>query len=179
MARHTRIELEQLSVLSMRLTNRSRIVSLPGKSEVIRGYSADLLVLDEAAWIADRLYESVRPMFAVSGGRLIALSTPFGRRGWFHRAWEGTELWHRTRVTANEVPRISPDFLEEERRNLPANVFAAEYMCEFSDTIESVFSSQDVRGAMSDEIQPLFAQGGSGAHTDSVVVPFFDREKAS
>jgi hypothetical protein len=38
--------------------------------------------------VDDALYASVRPMLAVSGGRIIALSTPFGRRGWFHAAWE-------------------------------------------------------------------------------------------
>jgi hypothetical protein len=27
-------------------------------------------------------------MLAVSHGRLIALSTPFGQRGWFWQAWE-------------------------------------------------------------------------------------------
>ena len=76
MAQRPGLELDQSSVLSMRLANGSRIVSLPGRAEVIRGYSADLLVLDEAAWIPDPLYESVRPMLAVSGGRLIALEHP-------------------------------------------------------------------------------------------------------
>lgn len=94
MAQRTEVGLEQLSVLSMRLANDSRIISLPGRAEVIRGYTADLLVMDEAAWIPDRLYESVRPMLAVSAGRLVALSTPYGRRGWFHAAWTGTEPWH-------------------------------------------------------------------------------------
>ena len=104
MAQQTGVELDQSSVLSMRLANGSRIVSLPGRAEVIRGYSADLLVLDEAAWIPDQLYESVRPMLAVSGGRLIALSTPFGRRGWFQAAWTGPEGWHRTEVTVLRDP---------------------------------------------------------------------------
>ena len=178
MAQRTGIELDQSSVLSMRLANGSRIVSLPGRAEVIRGYSADLLVLDEAAWIPDQLYESVRPMLAVSGGRLIALSTPFGRRGWFHGAWTGTEAWHRTEVTAYEVPRISPEFLEEERRSLPASVFAAEYLCQFSDTLESVFASDDLRDAMSDEILPLFGVHTGDTPTDAAVMPLF-AEQAS
>lgn len=179
MAQRTGVELDQSSVLSMRLANGSRIVSLPGRAEVIRGYSADLLVLDEAAWIPDALYESVRPMLAVSAGRLIALSTPFGRRGWFHAAWTGAEAWHRTEVTAYEVPRISPEFLEEERRSLPANVFAAEYECQFSDTIHSVFASDDLRNALSDEVEPLFGLGSSGNDTDSAVVPLFVEKRAS
>ena len=89
LAQPTPIAMEALSVLSMRLTNGSRIVSLPGRAEVIRGYTANLLITDEAAWVSDRLYESLRPMLAVSHGRLIALSTPFGRRGWFYQlGWE-------------------------------------------------------------------------------------------
>jgi Terminase large subunit, T4likevirus-type, N-terminal len=176
MARKTGVELDQSSVLSMRLTNGSRIVSLPGRAEVIRGYSADLLVLDEAAWIPDLLYESVRPMLAVSGGRLIALSTPFGRRGWFHSAWSGTEDWHRTKVTAYDVPRITAEFLEEERRSLPSNVFAAEYLCQFSDTLESVFASEDLCNAISDEVAPLF---GAWTGAEGAVVPLFAGQAAS
>ena len=155
LAQQTPIGLEAISVLSLRLSNGSRVVSLPGKPELIRGYAANLLVLDESAWVPDSLYQSVRPMLAVSQGRLIALSTPFGRRGWFYAAWTGTEPWHRTKVTAREVPRICAEFLEEERRSLPASVFQSEYLCEFTDTVEAVFSSEDVIGALSNEVQPL------------------------
>lgn len=170
--------MEQLSVLSMKLANGSRIISLPGRAEVIRGYSADLLVLDEAAWIPDNVYESVRPMLAVSGGRLVGLSTPFGRRGWFHTAWESAENWHRVKVTADEVPRITDEFLEDERRYRPANVFAAEYMCEFTDTLDAVFSSDDVQEAVTDEVQPLFATAAAGT-VDSNIIPLFPDEEAA
>ena len=54
-------------------------------------------------------------MLAVSGGRLIALSTPFGKRGWFHAAWRSAEDWDRVKVTAEQCPRISAEFLVEER----------------------------------------------------------------
>jgi hypothetical protein len=172
MAQATPLGLEQLSVLSMRLANDSRIISLPGRAEVIRGYTAHLLVLDEAAWITDSLYESVRPMLAVSGGRLIALSTPFGRRGWFHAAWTGVEEWHRVRVTARECPRISDEFLDEERRSLPRNVFDAEYFCEFTDTLDSVFASEDVLEALANDVAPLFGQPVP-IEEESNIVPLF------
>jgi hypothetical protein len=179
LAQRTPIALEALSVLSMRLSNGSRIVSLPGRAEVIRGYTADLLIVDEAAWVNDLLYESVRPMLAVSHGRLIALSTPFGCRGWFHSAWVGGEPWLRVKVTAYEVPRITSDFLQEEHRSLPSNVFGAEYLCEFTDTVEAVFSSEDVIGALSDEVQPLFGIRDGDAATESIIVPLFAGELAS
>jgi hypothetical protein len=78
------------SALRLELANGSRVVSLPGREDTIRGYSGvRLLVVDEAARVPDELYYAVRPMLAVSGGTAIALSTPYGRRGWFHREWSG------------------------------------------------------------------------------------------
>jgi tRNA(Met) C34 N-acetyltransferase TmcA len=71
--------------LSLELENGSRIVTLPGSEKTIRGFSGTaLLILDEAARVDDALYYAVRPMLAVSGGALMMLSTPYGRRGVFY-----------------------------------------------------------------------------------------------
>jgi terminase large subunit-like protein len=76
------------SALGLELANGSRVVSLPGREDTIRGYSGvRLLVVDEAARVPDELYYAVRPMLAVSNGTVMALSTPYGQRGWFHREW--------------------------------------------------------------------------------------------
>jgi terminase large subunit-like protein len=70
--------------LGMELRNGSRIEALPGTERTVRGYSGvDLLILDEAARIDDALYYTVRPILAVSGGRLLMMSTPYGKRGVF------------------------------------------------------------------------------------------------
>jgi Terminase large subunit, T4likevirus-type, N-terminal len=151
---------EQESALRMELTNGSRILSLPGGESTIRGYSGvRLLVIDEAARVPDDLYYAVRPMLAVSGGRLVALSTPWGKRGWFHHEYEEGEGWERIKITAEDCPRISKEFLEEERRSMPAMFFAAEYLCEFTDTEDSVFAYSDVQAAVSRDVQPLFPGG--------------------
>ena len=69
----------------LEFANGSRVLSLPGTERTVRGFSeVSLLVIDEAARVDDGLYYAVRPMLAVSGGRLVALSTPYGKRGWFH-----------------------------------------------------------------------------------------------
>jgi len=144
------------SALRLELSNASRIVSLPGTESTVRGYSVvRLLVVDEAARVSDDLYYSIRPMLAVSGGRLLALSTPFGKRGWFHHEFSEGEGWERVVITAEQCPRISKSFLEEEKRSLPPLWFASEYMCEFVDTIDQVFRSEDVLGAVSAEVQPF------------------------
>jgi hypothetical protein len=145
------------SALRLEFANGSRVVSLPGDEKNIRGFSGvALLVIDEAARVADALYYAVRPMLAVSGGRLAALSTPFGKRGWFHDEWHGDGDWHRVKVTADQCPRISKEFLAEERRALGDRWYLQEYGCEFSECIDAIFSYADIMAAMSDEVKPLF-----------------------
>src|ERR671920_257182 len=80
--------------LSLELENGSRIITLPGSEKTIRGFSgATLLLVDEASRVDDGLYYAIRPMLAVSGGRLMMLSTPAGRRGVFHEEWTNGEGW--------------------------------------------------------------------------------------
>jgi hypothetical protein len=132
---------EQASTLRLELQNGSRIISLPGKEETIRGYSGVwLLVVDEASRVPDGLYYSVRPMLAVSGGRLVCLTTPFGKRGFFYQEWTEGQGWERVKITAEQCPRISPAFLAEERRSLGDWWYRQEYGCEFIETVDSVFS---------------------------------------
>jgi hypothetical protein len=128
--------------LSLELSNGSRIISLPSSEETIRGYSGvTLLVVDEAARVPDELYRSVRPMLATSAGRLVCLSTPFGKRGFFHEEWMSERVWERIRIPAEMCPRIPADFLAEERLSLGEMYFRQEYGCEFSAMAGLVYPS--------------------------------------
>lgn len=148
--------------LGMQLQNGSRIEALPGSERTVRGFSgASLLIVDEASRVDDGLYYAVRPMLAVSGGALMMLSSPAGRRGVFFEEWTNGVGWERYEIPAAEVPRISEAFLEEERRALPRRVFRQEYECSFEETDDQVFSYEDVAGAITEEVAPLF---GGGAH---------------
>src|SRR5215204_1710143 len=147
--------------LSLDLENGSRIVTLPGSEKTIRGFSGtSLLVLDEAARVEDELYFAVRPMLAVSGGALMMLTTPYGKRGVFYEAWSGGEGWERYEVSASRCPRISEEFLEEERASLPPFIFRQEYQCSFEETEDQVFVTDMIDRAVTDEVKPLFGTGG-------------------
>ncbi len=146
----------QETQLSMELANGSRIVALPGEEETIRGYSGvRLLVIDEGARVPDALYYSVRPMLAVSRGLLVALSTPFGRRGWFYEEWRGANPWERVRVEAGDCPRITPEFLAEERAALGEHWYSQEYELEFRDVIDALFRQEDIDAALACDVAPL------------------------
>jgi Terminase large subunit, T4likevirus-type, N-terminal len=150
--------------LSLELENRSRIITLPGSEKTVRGFSgAALLVVDEAARVDDALYFAVRPMLAVSGGSLMMLSTPFGKRGAFFEEWTEGVGWERYEVKASQVPRISEAFLEEERRSLPRRVYRQEYECSFEETDDQVFGFEDVAAAIRPDVTPLFgSEAGAG-----------------
>jgi hypothetical protein len=125
--------IERRTANELDLKNFSRVISLPCAEATIRGYAnVGLLVIDEAARVPDDLYRAVRPMLAVSDGRLVCLSTPYGRRGFFYDAWaHGGADWHRIEVPATAIPRIKPDFLAEERRAMGESWFRQEYCCSF------------------------------------------------
>lgn len=145
--------------LELELVNGSRIVALPGSENTVRSFSGvGLLLIDEAARASDDLYRAVRPMLAVSGGRLILLSTPWGKRGFFYREWaEGGDDWQRVKITAYDVPRITPAFLAKERRSLGEWWYAQEYMAKFRDTVAQIFSTDLVLAAAADDRAPFFA----------------------
>lgn len=98
------LSLKRQTAEELELNNMSRIVCMPCREDTIRGFAhVDLLVIDEAARVPDDLYRAVRPMLAVSRGKLIALSTPYGKRGWFHDAWaRGGDDWTRRRVCSSD-----------------------------------------------------------------------------
>src|SRR5215204_2788217 len=147
--------------LSLELENDSRIITLPGSEKTIRGFSgAALLLVDEASRVDDGLYYAIRPMLAVSGGLLMMLSTPYGKRGVFYEEWSGGHGWERYEVPASQCPRISEEFLEEERASLPPFIFRQEYECSFEETEDQVFTTDLIDRAVTDEVQPLFGTGG-------------------
>jgi len=144
---------ETESALRLELENGSRIISLPGKEGTVRGISGvRLLIIDEASRVPDELYMSVRPMLAVSGGRLLLLSSPFGTRGFYWEAYRNRQDWDYYEVPAEECPRISPEFLEEEKDTMGEWWFEQEYHCKFLDAQTAAFRSEDIEKIVDREV---------------------------
>lgn len=158
------------SKLYMTLENGSRIISLPAREATVRGYSAvNLLVVDEASQVDDSLYYSIRPMMAISGGSIILLSTPRGKRGFYFKTWkEGGDEWEKIQVKADECERISKEFLKEEYETLGRWWYAQEYCCEFVDAEGQLFTYDDLQAMHSSDVLPFF----SGTAITSDIKPF-------
>jgi hypothetical protein len=145
------------NAISLLMPNGSRIVGLPGTEGTVRGFSAvSLLLIDEAARVEDAMYKALRPMLAVGKGDLWLMSTPYGRRGFFHDTWElGGPEWMRVSVPATECARIDAEFLEEERGAMGRLWFGQEYLCEFVDNGSAVFDRGPVDAAFDESVRAL------------------------
>lgn len=143
------------------LHNGSRVVSLPGTEGTVRGFAnVKLLVIDEAARVEDDVFASVLPMVG-SDGQIMALSTPWGQRGWFYALADDAPRngWERHRVTVFDSGQWTPARIAEVRASVGKFVFASDYEAQFQDTDDQVFTTEDVRRAITPTIQPLFPNG--------------------
>jgi hypothetical protein len=141
--------------LSLALPSGARIVSLPSTETTVRGFAGvTLLIEDEAARVSDALHFSTRPMLATTNGRHILLSTPFGTRGHFFEVWrDGGPSWERVKIRADQCPRISEAFLEEERESMGDWWYQQEYGCQFLDAQSAAFTREDVDRAFLEEVE--------------------------
>jgi Terminase large subunit, T4likevirus-type, N-terminal len=137
----------------------SRVISLPSSEGTIRGYSkVSLLILDECARIEEPIIAATRPMIALTQGEIIALSTPWGRRGFFYESWaHGGDTWEREQVTVDQCARIDSEFLKEERESLGELMYRQEYLCDFVDNDLAVFPSALIERCFTDEVTPLWS----------------------
>lgn len=141
----------------LKVDNGSRVLALPSTVDSIRGYSAKLVLIDEAAFTDDKTLGKVLPMLSATGGRLLCPSTPNGDRGWWRDAWKSDDpAWTRLTVSIDQLPRLSPGEIERQRSTLTPNQFRQEFLLEFLDTDSQFYDTETIQAALCDEIVPLF-----------------------
>jgi len=150
----------------IRLNNGSMIYCLPtGLSGVgIRGYTVDLLIADEAAFIPEEVWTAVTPMLAVTRGNTILLSTPHGKEGYYYECFENPKFtsFH---ISSEDCPRADFDFLEGEKRRMTKIQYAQEYLGEFVDELMQFFPTELIKRCM-DLAYPSNAYGDNFAGVD-------------
>jgi Terminase large subunit, T4likevirus-type, N-terminal len=145
----------------LELSNGSIIEALPALERTTRGYSVDLLVVDEAAAVQDLDYFGIVPALIATRGEQVLLSTPRGKRGFFWEIWHSTIAersaisersensdWQRVMVRSDEVSRIRDEDLEVFRAAMPEEFFRQEFFCEFLYTEGGLFSYDDIEAAL-------------------------------
>lgn len=136
------------------LTNGSIIRCLPTGMDGlgIRGYTVDLLIADEAAFIPGDVWPAVIPMLATTGGKVILLSTPFGDKGYFYDCFRDKNFrqWHiNAEIVAQARTEPQKSYMlqhqEEQKRKMSMLQYAQEYLGEFVSDFRRIFSDAIIK----------------------------------
>lgn len=138
------------------LSNGSTIRCIPASQRRARGKSIDLLILDEAAFIDQTLWDAAKfTILARAGSRVVLSSTPYGRRDrFFAQYWRlgmdapaGDAMyaaWHWPSVIS---PLVDRALIEEWRRTDAPRVFAAEVEAVWPDEAGAYFTAAELEAA--------------------------------
>lgn len=145
---------EKPTLTKLAFTNGSYIYCVPaGRTGYsIRGFTIDLLIADEAAYIPETVWLAVTPMLAVSRtqrgfGWLICISTPFGKGGFFFNTFTDPD-YLQIHVSSEKCKRIDPRFLKKERERMTKAQYQQEYLGEFCDEWNQFFPTELLKRQM-------------------------------
>ncbi len=137
----------------LKLSTGARILSLPEGREgrSMRGYTADIVVLEEAGVIGDKVVgQVVIPMIASKpNGQIIKIGTPLGKNH-FYRSCHGKDSeFTLIKVDWREVVKVgqyTKKFIDEQRKELLDVEFRQEYEAEFVEDENAFFEYALVKG---------------------------------
>ncbi len=135
----------------LKWANGSEVRAKSDVAKSSKGFTPNAVVIDEAAVVSDELYLTVMPMLVLGRCELLALTTPYGKAGWFFDLWETPAKranWTCFTVTAYQCPRIDRAILAEHKATMPPRWFDQEYLCVFNDAVDAVFGKQVIESAV-------------------------------
>ena len=129
----------------IQLTNKSQIIALPCSQNLLRGYTAQLTICDEAAFIPEQVItQIIFPMLSTTNGTAVFLSTPWGKDHFFYKAFLNPN-YNTHKVKSKQCPLIKPEFLQEMQQNMTHEAYQMEYEAEFTENQNSYFPQDLIR----------------------------------
>ena len=138
-----KVPIKRETARMVEIGNASEIHTVPAGDDGsgARGYTADIVILDEASRMNELIFEAVQPCLAATDGTLILLSTPFGKRGFFYESFVD-DAFSVYDVPSNANPPITEDFLLDMQKRMTKTSFRQEYLGEFISEADRLFSDE-------------------------------------
>lgn len=154
------------------LKNGSSVISRPvgNTGDAVRGFTGDVLYIDEAAYMPELMWKAAMPTLATTGGQLWLSSTPAGKfvnntndKNFFFKSWENldnrwkivtvvTEDVYKNRAFSDEWTEEKRDkalrFIDNQKQILTEMEFRQEYCGEFLDDNRQWFPDELIRKCM-------------------------------
>ena len=143
-ASHNIVQSSNKADLTIKFLNGSTLQFLSSeRPDSVRGFSFHYMVVDEAAYVNERGFETaILPTLTALGKKCLIISTPKSKN-WFYKYYlkgisDSTDyISFRGKSTDN--PYIDQSFIAEQRLSLPNDIFRQEYEAEFTDAGSEVF----------------------------------------
>lgn len=118
----------------------------------IRGFTADMVIVDEAAFIEDDIFSNIlQPMLFATQGQMVLASTPWGKSGYFYEKFKKAKHdgdWDRIQVSSYDNPIIEESDLEEFKEGKTQAQIDREVLGEFVDDAGQFFPSDAITSCM-------------------------------
>ena len=148
-AAHPIITKQNKADLTIQFVNGSTLQFLSTDNyNTIRGFSFNYMVLDEAAFIKqDAIEQAVMPTLTAIGKKCLIISTSKSKN-WFYeyflRGNTSNNVYISFKGISRDNPYVSKDFLIEQHKSLPKEIYYQEYLAEFTDAGNDVFTNLDL-----------------------------------
>lgn len=153
--------IEDDQVMTLRLSNGSVLESVTQSVNAVRSADVDLLIIDEAGFVEQTVWESAEPTIgARPGARVLIASTPWRGPGhFFHDLWrqgvdrpdDEVQSWHWPSTVSPWVS-ANRDWLEGMRARSSPDYFDREYLAEWTAASGAFFESAEIDGATRDDL---------------------------
>ena len=107
----------------------------------IMGFTIDLLIADEAAWIKEEVWNSIIPSLVLTRGSIWLLSTPFLSEGYYAECFNDPHFTSFHQST-EDCPRRDEVFLARQKEKLTKAKYAQMYLGEFVDNAYRIFGDK-------------------------------------
>ncbi|MGF7075329.1 terminase large subunit domain-containing protein [Mucilaginibacter sp. 3215] len=123
----------------------------PDAIERCRGYECDLCIIDEFCNIANQnyvYYDIVRPLVAITKGRVFIISTPKSTANFFYQAYlkgkQGIDGFESFKFSSLDNPFFPKEEYEQIRATTPSISFQQEYECNPQANASNPFKEVDI-----------------------------------
>lgn len=138
------------------LSTGSEIVCVPASTRQVRGRSIDLLVLDEANFMAEDLWTAAKfTIIARPGSRVVMASSPWTQDHFFARTWrEGnlnpSEQYASFHWPSTVSPLVDKELLATFEATMTARDYAREVLAQYVDDQGSFFTTAELDACVAD-----------------------------
>ena len=148
LASHPIIKSSNKADLTIEFINGSTLQFLSAERyDSIRGFSFNYIIVDEAAFIKEEaMNEAILPTLSAIGKKCLIISTPKSKN-WFHKYWlkgqDSSGEYISFKGVSIDNPYVSHEFILEQQKSLPTEIYKQEYEAQFSEATNDVFRGLD------------------------------------